>query len=124
MYQGEVREMSKREYEEQKNRISRERLDACDVARGPMLGTGCPPRPPEVAEALEGLRMVIQRYDALVGNLGGRLYSVLRPAEPQVAEGCAEKGYQTDLAREINGIRCLARDVSDALESIIERVEV
>ena len=125
MYTEEAWEMTKEELEEAKNRAYRSKLDACDVVQGPRLGPGCPPpRPPEVADALEGLRMVIQRYDALVGRLGGRLHQVLRPTEPTVADRCADRGYQTDLANEINGLRCLARDITDGLESIIERVEV
>lgn len=81
-------------------------------------------RETEVTRALSDLHSVIQRYDHLVGRLHSRLNSVIIPAPPAVCNDKISQGYQTDLANTINSMRCQARDISDSLESLLERIEL
>jgi hypothetical protein len=85
----------------------------------------CVERTSEVSRALDELNSVIQRYDHLVGRLSSRLHCVVIPAPP-ICSGNDKpiQGYQTELANHINGIRCTARDITDSLESLLERIEV
>jgi hypothetical protein len=80
----------------------------------------------EVNRSLSELRQVIERYDNVVTRLSARLSPVVIPAPP-VCTGEANKvpvGYQTDLANSINGLRVLARDITDGLESLLKRIEL
>lgn len=78
---------------------------------------------PEVAQALDDLRSVVERYDGLVGRLSSKLGCVTVPAPP-VGSDHAEKGYQTELANIINQSRCMLRDITDNLESLYQRIEL
>ena len=80
-------------------------------------------RRPEVSQAIDDLKSVVERYDSIVGRLSGKLGCVLVPSAP-VGQGQAEKGYQTDLANIINQQRCMIRDITDNLESILQRIEL
>jgi len=83
-------------------------------------------RDTEVQRALSDLHSVIQRYDHVVGRLSSRLNSVVIPCTPAVAcqEDKVSQGYQTDLGNTINSMRCQARDITDNLESLLDRIEL
>lgn len=78
---------------------------------------------PEVLAALDSLRDVVQRYDCLVGRMSDRLNCVVTAAPP-IPTGKEERGYQTKLASEINEVRCQIRNITDALESLCDRIEL
>lgn len=85
----------------------------------------CVERISEVRRALDDLNSVIQRYEKIVGRLSSRLDCVVVPSSPACSE--VEKTpqtYQTGLANHINGMRCTARDITDILESLLERIEL
>lgn len=88
-------------------------------------GEDCVERMSEVRRALDDLNTVIQRYDHVVDRLSSRLNCVVIPAPP-VCSGIekAPQGFQTDLANHINGMRYTARDITDSLESLLERIEL
>jgi len=85
----------------------------------------CVERTTEVSRALSDLNSVIQRYDHLVGRLHSRLNCVVIPAPPAcTGQEKISQGFQTDLANHINSMRCTARDITDSLESLLERIEL
>jgi len=85
----------------------------------------CNEKTSEVRQALDDLNSVIQRYDHIVDRLSSRLNCVVIPAPP-ACSGIEKspQGYQTDLANHINGMRYTARDITDSLESLLERIEL
>jgi len=81
-------------------------------------------RETEVTRALSELHTVIQRYENIVGRLHNRLNSVVIPAPPAACNDKVALGYQTDLANTINCMRCQFRDITDSLESLLDRIEL
>lgn len=81
-------------------------------------------RDTEITRALSELHSVIQRYDHIVDRLHSRLASVVIPSSSAVCDGKPSQGYQTDLANTINTMRCQARDITDTLESLLDRIEL
>jgi len=109
-------------YQDENAKLGMRGMGEKEVYRGENCVTE---RTTEVKKALDDLNSVIQRYDHIVGRLGSRLSCVVSPAPP-TSQGIekAPHGYQTDLANHINGLRCTARDITDNLESLLERIEL
>lgn len=85
----------------------------------------CVERITEVNRVLSDLDSVIQRYDHLVVRLNSRLDCVVIPEAPAcTGQEKMPQGFQTELANRINNMRCTARDISDRLESLLERIEL
>lgn len=82
-----------------------------------------PNRVAEVPQALNSLRIVIERYDHLVGLLAGKLACVSISRPPSV-QGQEKEGYQTDLANMIHSIRCKADSITDNLETLYQSIEL
>lgn len=79
---------------------------------------------PELSRSLEDLNQVICRYDRLVGELSAKLDPVLRPGSPECQSNEKDSGYSTQMAQRINSMRATTRDITNCLESIIERIEL
>ena len=78
----------------------------------------------EVPRALEELNQVVSRYDELVGRLSTKLETVITPAPPIASDNKEQSDYGTKLSAEINLTRCRLRDITDGLESLIQRIEL
>ena len=80
--------------------------------------------PKDVPDACESLRSTLGRTDHLVNLLADKLCAVVRQQPPET--GCNPKmpERQTALGKHIQGMQEQLRDITDNLESIINRIEL